>query len=652
MTTKRILLVEDEIATATDEREMLEDMGYLVTAMVDTADKALRSLNADTPDLVLMDIVLRGDADGIELAESIRRHYDVPVVFVTAFADEQFIARAKLTEPFGYVVKPFDPQSLASNIEIALYKHSVDQKLRESEENYRSLIEFTNVVHWKVDMATERFVYVSPQIESLLGYPATTWTDIDSWMGRIHPDDREKAVQYCYEKSVAGEDHDFEYRAIAADGRIIWIRDTVSVVMDEHGPRELVGYMSEVTRFKDYALEKEQLQRELQQARKMEALGQLTGGIAHDFNNIQTIIMGYTGLARSASISKGDAKLTAQLDRVLEASERARNLVAQMLAFSRGETGNDKPLQLQPLIKEDLKMLRSTLPSSIEITTEMEENLPAVLMDPGQLNQLLMNLCVNARDAMAGTGDLTICLGLAKGVEAECATCYKQLEGDWVALSISDTGSGIQPDILDRIFDPFYTTKDVGKGTGMGLSVIHGIMHNHGGHVLVETEMGKDTTFRLLFPPVVEEAVETQTAVSSSTDLQQGHGEHVLIVDDEPDLGDLIGDLLERCGYQPTVLTSSKKALELFKKTPNKFALVITDQTMPEITGKMLIKNLRAVRPGLPVILCTGFSEDIDAEDAERMGIHYLEKPVRIENMIQAVGEMLRPAKQNAEYSW
>ncbi|MCP4043352.1 MAG: PAS domain-containing sensor histidine kinase, partial [Gammaproteobacteria bacterium] len=213
--------------------------------------------------------------------------------------------------------------------------------------------------------------------------------------------------------------------------------------------------------------------------------------------------------------------------------------------------------------------------ASIEISTEMEENLPSVLMDPGQLNQLLMNLCVNARDAMEGKGKLTIHLGWTKGVEAECATCHKQLEGDWVELSVTDTGGGISPEALDRIFDPFFTTKEVGKGTGMGMAVIHGIMRNHGGHVLVETEQGKGTTFRLLFLPVVEDA-ETQKTDPSSANLPRGQGEQILVVDDEPDLGEFIGDLLEHYGYKPTVLTSSKKALELFREKPNDFAMVVT----------------------------------------------------------------------------
>ncbi len=519
MTPKRILLVEDELLIAQDERLLLENLGYVVNGIANSGEEALRKIEEDRPDLVLMDIILKGGMDGIEVAEKIRGQYDLPVVFVTAYADEQFIARAKLTEPFGYVVKPFDQKSLASNVEVALYKHSVDQRLRVSEEKFRSLIEFTNVAHWKVEVATERFLYISPQIEALLGYPATTWTDINSWVERIHPDDRERAVQYCHEKTAAGEDHNFEYRAITADERTVWIRDTVSVVMDEQGPRELVGFMADITQSKEYALEKERLQRELQQARKMEALGQLTGGIAHDFNNILDIILDNTELALSYCVREGQDKLVGHLKYIGKAGERARHLVAKMLAYSHHQVGDEKLLWLQPRIKENIKLLRSILPVSIEINTEIDEYTPAVMIDVVQFNQLLIYLCVNARDAMDGKGNFTIRLGWTRELGTECAACHKKIEGDWVELSVTDIGSGISPEALDCIFDPFFTTKDMGKRTGMGLSVINSIMHNHGGHILVETELGQGTSFRLLFPLVVGETKEAPVADQSSVGL-------------------------------------------------------------------------------------------------------------------------------------
>ncbi|MCP4042829.1 MAG: PAS domain S-box protein [Gammaproteobacteria bacterium] len=495
-----------------------------------------------------------------------------------------------------------------------------------------------------------RITYYNPTAEEIFGYTAKEV--IGKTVMEIHTKENVDPVRFTRAIEIVEREGEYRYKVETEKaGETHYINSRVSGIWNQD--RELIGFvlMSEdATRRKQDEAEKDRLQRELKQVQKMEALGQLTGGIAHDFNNILGIVMGYTELARSTSISKGEAKLAEQLNRVLEASERARKLVTQMMAFSRNDVSDDKPLQLQPLVKEDLKLISSTLPSSVEINAEIEEDMPPVLMGPGQLNQLLMNLCVNARDAMEGKGNLTIRLDWAREVDTECATCHKQVEGDWVELSVTDTGSGIQLEELERVFDPFYTTKDVGKGTGLGLSVIQGIMHSHGGHILVETELGKGTIFKLLFPPVVGEgAAETQKADQASSERLQGHGAQILVVDDEPDLGEFIGDLLESHGYQPTIQTSSKKALELFKEKPNVFALVITDQTMPEITGKVLVKNLREVRPDIQVILSTGFSEDIDSEAATKMGIRYLEKPVRAEKLIHAVGELLRPTAQGAE---
>ncbi len=413
--------------------------------------------------------------------------------------------------------------------------------------------------------------------------------------------------------------------------------------------RNLMVMFSDITKRKKAEAEQVRLQCELQQTQKMEALGQLTGGIAHDFNNILGIILGYSELAMARSTSRGDAKQAKQLELILKASERAKGLVAKMLAFSRSEASNDTPLLLQSILMEDIKMLRSTLPSSIEISTEIDESLPAILMDPVQLNQLLMNLCINARDAMDGKGNINIRLAWSREMEGERVACRKRIEGDWVELSITDTGSGIKPDVLDRIFDPFYTTKDVGKGTGMGLSVIHGIMRNHGGHILVETEIGKGSTFRLLFPPAIEEIAKTPGVDRSSEKLPHGRGEHVLILDDEQDLGEYLGDLLESYGYRVTVLTNSKEALDLFKEKPDEFAILITDQTMPGMTGVALVNAIREIRPDMPSILNTGFSDDIDAETATGMGMGYLEKPVKANSLLQKIDELIRSKRQSTE---
>lgn len=404
-------------------------------------------------------------------------------------------------------------------------------------------------------------------------------------------------------------------------------------------PPVFVAIVLDITERKKAEAEQQRLQRELLQAHKMESLGNLTGGIAHDFNNLLGIIMGYSGFAYNHCLGREDTKQAEYLTHVLKASKRASDLVAQMLTFSRNQVHEKKPVQLQPLVAENLALVRSTLPSSIEIKFEAEENLPAVLMDPVQMNQLMLNLVVNARDAMQGKGSITIRLGWLRVAGKECAACHKQVEGDWVALSIADTASGIRPEVLDRIFDPYFTTKEV--GTGMGLSVVNSIMQSCGGHILVNTELNKGTTFQLLFPWIDEETKEAETKDRSSTELPHGRGEHVLVLDDEPDLASFMAELLESYEYRVTVSTSSTNALELFKENPNEFALVITDQTMPILTGVELVTAIRKIRADIPVILNTGFNEYVDSESASKMGIYYLEKPVRVDTLIEMVGRLL-----------
>ncbi len=427
------------------------------------------------------------------------------------------------------------------------------------------------------------------------------------------------------------------------DGEVFSAWLSISRVSDEAGtPTHYVGALSDITELKRAQTEQARLLRELHQAQKMEALGQLTGGIAHDFNNILGIMLGYTELALNRCTRSGGSELVRYLNHVERAGLRAKSLVAQMLAYTRRETSDHTRFDLPPLVEENLKMIRAALPASIEIGTEIGEGLPPVAMDPVQINQLMMNLCINARDAMDGKGTINVRLGWARKVNAECAICHKPVDGDWLELSIADTGHGISRDVLLSIFDPFFTTKDVGKGSGLGLSVVSGIVRNFGGHIQVETELGQGATFRLWFPPAGEEVEAAQSADRSTADLQRGHGQQILVVDDEPGLGEIISRQLQTYGYRATVLTSSLEALELFGNKPDEFALVITDQTMPEITGVELLNAVRRIRSDIPSILTTGFSEHVDADRAAKMHVRYLEKPVSTKRLIRVVGELIK----------
>ncbi|MCW8874434.1 MAG: response regulator, partial [Gammaproteobacteria bacterium] len=389
------------------------------------------------------------------------------------------------------------------------------------------------------------------------------------------------------------------------------------------------------------AREREDLQRQLQQAHKMEALGQLTGGIAHDFNNILGAIIGYTDLALERFAPGGEGKLGEYLNQVYRAALRARDLIAQMLAYSRGGGSSTQVLPMEPVVREVIKMLRSAMPATMEFHTEFAPETSMVSIDPVQLHQVIMNLCINARDAMEGHGRMDVCIAPVRDLHAICASCHHPVEGDFVQLEIRDTGTGIAADVLPRLFEPYFTTKPVGSGTGMGLPVVHGILHEHGGHLLVDTTIGKGSCFRLLLPALAAMEVHEESREYVATTQVQGHG-HVLVVDDEPRLVAYYAEVLEAQGYRVTGVTDGREALRYFRGSPGDIDLVITDQTMPEMTGASLVRQLLELRPDLPVILCSGYSDEIDARGAQELRVAaYFQKPVIAGELLARVGELL-----------
>ena len=389
-------------------------------------------------------------------------------------------------------------------------------------------------------------------------------------------------------------------------------------------------------------VKKERLERELQQAQKMESLGHLTGGIAHDFNNLLGIISGYSDLASHHAEQNRDAKTAKYVNQIKDASRRATNLVTQMLSFSRSQPLEDTPTALSDILQGDANMLRATLPSSIELDIDIEPDLPHVQIDSTRVHQLLMNLCVNARDAMNSSGKITIKLKWAKNLNTESPVSHRPVRGDWVELSIKDNGSGIDVSDMKKIFNPFFTTKRLGEGTGMGLSVVYKIMDEHDGHILIDSEIGQGTTFRLLFNPLMEDTIAEQDDEQILTpSVSLGNGSRILVVDDEDSLAELIARIVEEHGYQAKAMTDSSMALEEMKSNPRKYQLLITDQTMPKLTGVELISAVRQFRPDIPVILCTGYSDKVDAHLARELNIPFFDKPLDLEKLIVTISMLM-----------
>jgi len=350
----------------------------------------------------------------------------------------------------------------------------------------------------------------------------------------------------------------------------------------------------------------------------MEAIGTLAGGIAHDFNNILTAILGYSEMAR-AQLPAADP-IGKDLDQVITAGTRATELVQQILTFSRQREEDFKPLKVQLILKEVLKLLRASLPTTIQLKESINTGSGSVLADPTQIHQVVMNLCTNAKHAIgAEAGTLTISLSEIQVTEEMSLADWPQaIPGTYLDLEISDTGCGMDGLTISKIFDPFFTTKEKGKGTGLGLSVVHGIIKQHKGEITVASEPGQGTTFHIYLPAIAEDISSEQIVAE---EIPRGNGERILFVDDETTIAIILERILERLGYIVTIFTNSVEALEAYKNNPENFDLVITDMTMPEMSGIELTRKLLTLRPNLPVILCTGFSETIDESTAKSFGI-------------------------------
>ena len=403
--------------------------------------------------------------------------------------------------------------------------------------------------------------------------------------------------------------------------------------------QQLQGEIAEHRRAEE---EENKLKAQLQRAQRMEAIGTLAGGIAHDFNNILTAIIGYTELLRYDLPE--DSKAQSSLEAIYEAGIRAKDLIQQILTFSRQSEEEKKPLRINTIVKEALKLLRASLPTTIEIRQNLESESGAVLANPTHIHQVLINLCINSAQAMQEKGGVLEVSLKDADLDLEVTASNPTLKpGAYVKLTVRDTGSGIAPEIRERIFDPYFSTREPEQGTGMGLAVVHGIVESAGGSIAVDSIVGEGTTIHVFFPRI-ENKVTLQARVLSP--FPTGN-ERILFVDDEKALVDIGVQLLEHLGYQVVARTSSIEALEAFRNQPEKFDLVVSDQTMPNMTGEMLAKELLRIRPDIPIVLCTGYSEMISEEKAMALGIQKLVmKPILMREISQTIRQILDQANK------
>jgi PAS domain S-box-containing protein len=421
--------------------------------------------------------------------------------------------------------------------------------------------------------------------------------------------------------------------------RLLSITKTPKI--DDNGNAEyLICAAEDITERKRAEEEKSKLAAQLQQAQKMEAIGTLAAGIAHDFNNILSAIIGYTELASDNIAGGTNADAKANLEEVLKACRRARDLVRLILAFSRQRKKEPVPLQIHLIVKEALKLVRSFVPTTIEIRQSIT-TFGRVMADPTQMHQVIMNLCTNAYQAMQEDGGILEVNLSEIDIDLQFASHHPGLNpGPYIRLTVGDTGCGMDKSVIDRVFDPYFTTKEMGdEGTGLGLSVVHGIVKEHGGAITVYSEPGEGTIFNVYLPRT--EQVEETAKGEAEKPLPTGH-EHILFIDDDPAIADLTKQMLERLGYEVVTRTSGIEALELFRAKPDDFDLVITDMTMPNMTGDTLGKELMRIRPDIPVILFTGYSERISEEKARAIGIReFAMKPLAMWQLADIIRKVL-----------
>ncbi|MFC1823132.1 PAS domain S-box protein [Thermodesulfobacteriota bacterium] len=512
-----------------------------------------------------------------------------------------------------------------------------EEALRESEIKHKTLVQNIPgmVYRGRSDWSAE----IISGSEEICGYTDQELNSTEkNWLSIIHADDKEGVFKEGSELVYDPKDLVQTYRIITKEGSIRWVEDHKTSLFSEKGEFiGIEGIVLNTTERKRAEEEKEKLEARFMQVQKMEAIGTLSGGIAHDFNNILGIIVGNTEIAMMDVPEWSPAR--DNLEKIRKACIRSRDLVRQILAFSRMSIKELNPLRLSLIIKESLKLLRSSIPTTIEIRQNISAESDSINADPTQINQIFLNLCTNATHAMREKGGiLEVSLESVELDDKAVAQFHDLTPGRYVGLTVSDTGHGIEPGIMERIFDPYFTTKEVGEGSGMGLAVVHGIIKNHGGAISVKSEPGEGATFYVFFP--ISE-IEAEGELETIESLPKGN-ERILFVDDEKAMVDAVQPMLEHLGYKVTAKTSSIEALEAFRDKQNAFDLVITDMTMPNMTGIDLTKELLKIRSDILIILCTGYSEMIDKDKAKKLGISkFSMKPLVLSEIAMAIREVL-----------
>jgi signal transduction histidine kinase len=641
----RILYLEDDPRDAEIVQIMLETEGFAChVTRVDTQVDFCASLERHCFNLILADYTLPS-FDGISaLKIAAQKRPEVPFIFVAGTLGEEVAIEALTIGATDYVLKtrlsrlvPSVIRALREATEKADRKRA-EESLRRSETYLAEAqrLSSTGSFGWNVSSGE---IFWSEETFRIFEFDRAITPTVDLVIReRIHPEDVPGYRQVVERAAHGRQDYIHEFRLRMPDGRVKHLHVVAHAIRTETGDVDFVGAVKDVTEQKWAQTERERLEQRLRQAAKMEAVGRLAGGIAHDFNNILGAILGYAELAQN-NLTEGGA-VRRHIDQVMQAGARGKSLVDRILAFSRSKVVERVPVQVQLVVEETLELLAASLPADVHLERRLDAADTAVVGDATQLHQVVMNLCTNAMHAMERGGVLTVVLERVAVGERRLLSHGTLCTGSYARFSVSDTGSGIPPAVLERMFDPFFTTKRVGDGTGLGLALVHGIVADFGGVIDVTSQVDMGTTFTIWLP---DAGRMPRLVAESAGDLPRGNGETVMIVDDERVLVALAEETLSELGYEPVGFDSSIAALQAFRVEPKRFDLVLTDETMPDLTGTELAREIRQLRPDISIILMSGYSGAQLNERAQAVGIiDVLHKPLIRRDIAEPVARALQ----------
>ncbi len=636
----RIMVVEDEVIVASDIRASLEDMGYSVCSMATSGEEAIEKAQKNRPDLILMDIVLGGKTDGIEAASEIRRHLNLPVIYLTAYSSDEIMERAKHTEPSGYLIKPFDDREMRAAIEMGLYKARMEKKLRDSEAHFRTMLESS--YDWESWLAPDgRYLCISPSCERITGYPPDAFLKDPHLLEKItHQDDRRHFVNHMGgDLSPESEEaNDFEFRIRHKNGEERRLFHNCQPLYDAEGM-----WMGRRSSNRDIT-EKHKLEEELEKTKKLEATGILAGGIAHDFNNLLTVIQGNVELAQMSMAPENDA--SEFLSNALGGCARIKSLTEKFITFAKGGSPVKETVRVSKLIRDAITLGLSG--TNVSQECHIPDDLWQIEADPRQISQALHNVIENAKQAMPEGGRIQIRAENIGKRATHQITYLPEKDAEYVRIDIRDQGSGIPREHLDKIFVPYFSTKERGyqKGMGLGLSIVHSVITRHRGCVHLESGPGEGTTVYMYLP--ASRKSETELSVKKREVCHSDIGKkRILVMDDEELVRSIIEQMLSHIGHEAVFTKHGDEASEQYAnalREGRRFDLLILDLTIKGGKGgKDTIREILAMDSDAKAIVSSGYSNDPVMSDFRTSGfVGSLAKPYQLKELNAALNEVFQ----------